>query len=240
MTGDVQPIQTYHKGYHFRSRLEARWSIFFDALNIKWEYEPEGFDIDGRWYLPDFYLPVFDCYVEIKPTTERDKSLYRKFPGIVNSAIILMEGTPWDHVAWWFGFSNDDDATQRLRRCHFLPHHSSVAFHHLVVETLEGDDGCVCNTRVWWSACGQYPGTYSHIDHHTTIGFKRFKKMYLQTKHTDKILLTRAQLALHVCDNITNITWDEFDSRLMRNNMMSKAHNAPKTARFEHGESGAT
>lgn len=64
---EIKAIETYYKGYRFRSRLEARWAVFFDAAGIKYEYEPEGFDLDGVWYLPDFYLPWFKCYVEIKP-----------------------------------------------------------------------------------------------------------------------------------------------------------------------------
>ena len=50
-------IQTVFKGHLFRSRLEARWAVFFDQFirgGLKWEYEPEGFDLDGIYYLPDF------------------------------------------------------------------------------------------------------------------------------------------------------------------------------------------
>jgi hypothetical protein len=50
------PLETFYKGYRFRSRLEARWAVFFDALCIDWEYEPEAFDLDGVGYLPDFRL----------------------------------------------------------------------------------------------------------------------------------------------------------------------------------------
>ena len=28
-----------------RSRLEARWAVFFDTAGIAWQYEPEGFDL---------------------------------------------------------------------------------------------------------------------------------------------------------------------------------------------------
>lgn len=66
----IKPIETKYKGYTFRSRLEARWAVFFDALDIKWEYEPEGFKLsDGTYYLPDFYLPTFSSgmYCEVKP-----------------------------------------------------------------------------------------------------------------------------------------------------------------------------
>ncbi len=61
-----QPIQTVYRGYRFRSRLEARWAVFFDALGLAFQYEPEGFDLGGVWYLPDFYLPDIRCWVEVK------------------------------------------------------------------------------------------------------------------------------------------------------------------------------
>lgn len=64
---DIQPIETHYNGYRFRSRLEARWAVFFDSLGVKYEYEYEGYAFDGFQYLPDFYLPDYDCFVEIKP-----------------------------------------------------------------------------------------------------------------------------------------------------------------------------
>ena len=65
---EIKAIETYYKGYRFRSRLEARWAVFFDAAGIKYEYEPEGFETnEGTKYLPDIYLPEYDAYVEIKP-----------------------------------------------------------------------------------------------------------------------------------------------------------------------------
>lgn len=75
----IKAIETEYKGYRFRSRLEARWAVFFDACGFKWDYEPEGFDINGIKYLPDFCLhdvcfPLFDddtaphhdFYIEVK------------------------------------------------------------------------------------------------------------------------------------------------------------------------------
>lgn len=67
----VKAIETQYKGYRFRSRLEARWAVFFDALGLKWEYEPEGFELGaGVRYLPDFRVTspqgIVQWY-EIKP-----------------------------------------------------------------------------------------------------------------------------------------------------------------------------
>ncbi len=80
----IKPIETYYKGYRFRSRLEARYAVFFDALGTPYEYEKEGYDLgDAGWYLPDFWLPSVTernnpkpgLWVEIKPqnpTREED------------------------------------------------------------------------------------------------------------------------------------------------------------------------
>lgn len=62
----IKAIETRYNGYHFRSRLEARWAVFFDALAIPYEYEKEGFDLNGVRYLPDFWLPEQQCFVEVK------------------------------------------------------------------------------------------------------------------------------------------------------------------------------
>lgn len=44
---NIKAIETLYNGYKFRSRLEARWAVFFDAVGSKWEYEKEGFDLNG-------------------------------------------------------------------------------------------------------------------------------------------------------------------------------------------------
>lgn len=65
--GSARAIETRYRGQRFRSRLEARWAVFFDTLAVRWVYEPEGFDLDGLWYLPDFWLPDLGWWAEIKP-----------------------------------------------------------------------------------------------------------------------------------------------------------------------------
>ena len=71
----IKPIETQYKGYRFRSRLEARWAVFFETLGIDWLYEPEGFEkenTEGEMirYLPDFYLPGTDTWIEVKGDNE--------------------------------------------------------------------------------------------------------------------------------------------------------------------------
>ena len=71
----MKAIETRYNGYRFRSRLEARWAIVFDVLGIRYEYEPEGFELEAGPYLPDFRLPDLKCWVEVKgpePTKEEE------------------------------------------------------------------------------------------------------------------------------------------------------------------------
>lgn len=67
-------IETYYNGFHFRSRLEARWAVFFDHLGIKYLYEPQGFVLGEEkiCYLPDFYLPELKTWIEVKGVMTKD------------------------------------------------------------------------------------------------------------------------------------------------------------------------
>lgn len=64
----ITSIETFYNGHLFRSRMEARWAVFFDFLKVPYVYEREGFDLGSAgWYLPDFWLPEQDVWLEIKP-----------------------------------------------------------------------------------------------------------------------------------------------------------------------------
>jgi hypothetical protein len=58
----------------FRARLVARWAVFLDAPGLEWQYEKKGYRLsNGMPYLPDFWLPDLDCWLEIggnEPTAE--------------------------------------------------------------------------------------------------------------------------------------------------------------------------
>lgn len=80
MNQDIKPIETIYKNYRFRSRLEARWAVFFDILGIAWEYEKEGYQTPFGNYVPDFWLPdVYmrwhkpkGMFLEVKPESYED------------------------------------------------------------------------------------------------------------------------------------------------------------------------
>lgn len=63
---NLKAIPTKYNGVQYRSRLEARWAMFFDYLDIEYYYEHEGYQLPSAWYLPDFFLPKHGWF-EIKP-----------------------------------------------------------------------------------------------------------------------------------------------------------------------------
>ena len=76
----LTPVPTSYAGHRFRSRLEARWAVFFDTLGVAWQYEPEAFVLpSGQRYLPDFRLPEQQAWVEVKPSDTDDMSKTEEF-----------------------------------------------------------------------------------------------------------------------------------------------------------------
>ena len=41
----IKAIETRYGGHLFRSRLEARWAMFFDLAGIPWQYELEAYEL---------------------------------------------------------------------------------------------------------------------------------------------------------------------------------------------------
>lgn len=116
----MKAIETRYRGYKFRSRLEARWAVFFDALGLDWEYEPEGYDLEnGSSYLPDFVLrdngQIPDIYVEVKPNKPikgKENKKIRLFASQVMSnsgllGFIVVRGDPMTDDLFIFGKFND-------------------------------------------------------------------------------------------------------------------------------------
>lgn len=122
------PIETEYNGYRFRSRLEARWAVAFDAMGIQYEYEPEGFVLnDGSKYLPDFrllnvrhrsYIDEFDpLYVEVKgQMSPYDLKRIELFPEpiiVIGNIPHIMTEFCWERDSekwyeWSFVFVDDD------------------------------------------------------------------------------------------------------------------------------------
>jgi len=103
---EIGAIETVFDGYRFRSRLEARWAVFFKTAGIRYIYEPECFRLpSGKLYLPDFYLPEVNMrttedkggiYVEVKPSRPNSDEWDYLFElsRIIGKNVLLIEGMP--------------------------------------------------------------------------------------------------------------------------------------------------
>jgi hypothetical protein len=115
----LQAIETMYRGYRFRSRLEARWAVFLDAAAIKWDYEAEGFNLDGTYYLPDFWLPKSKSFLEIKP----DTSSWLEDRAELKPLLSLLATTSGNNVFLVQGAPNPEDP----ELSNFTPHVVSFA-----------------------------------------------------------------------------------------------------------------
>lgn len=131
MAGQMKAIETHYKGYRFRSRLEARWAVYLDAAGIAWDYETQGFDFGGgSLYLPDFWLPQFSAWAEVKPVALTDEER-GKVESLVRGSgrpCILLIGTPAVASYPYVEFTNHGNASVPPSLCvtdcvveHFRP-----------------------------------------------------------------------------------------------------------------------
>lgn len=144
---ELKAIETEYKGYRFRSRLEARWAVFFDACGVEWEYEPEGFDLGGGLhYLPDFLLRGVagrdggDLFVEVKgQMTDRDARKINRFASLgmrenhgcgKSPTAILIVGSipPGDSM---------EEITEYISDTAYCDHHGWPNYYNF--ETIDGD-----------------------------------------------------------------------------------------------------
>jgi hypothetical protein len=107
-------IETRWLGYRFRSRNEARWAVWFHQLGVKFEYEKEGFVLNSGYWLPDFYFPETETWVEIKPDKNNDEEkaglLCHDLSCQTGHATFLVKGAPWpgEHLVQMFSCSGSD------------------------------------------------------------------------------------------------------------------------------------
>lgn len=71
--GDRKPTTRYprgnitvYNGIKFRSSWESKFAQWLDSNNIAWQYEPRVFNLGKTSYRPDFYIPGYGKWIEIK------------------------------------------------------------------------------------------------------------------------------------------------------------------------------
>lgn len=195
----IKPIETVYSGYRFRSRLEARWAVFFDYARIDYQYEPEGYVLDdGTMYLPDFYLPDFDLFVEIKPFKRNNEEERRtwedkcfRFAFNTNQSILLCYGEPAECIYRYLytQFTDDDGGGTKRFESFFALIGDSIS---LVVDIVDADIeiyninsdrviGCLWKSTMWETARQQnVPWNISDDDYY---GYAMLKARRARFEH---------------------------------------------------------
>lgn len=230
MADQIKAIQTKYKGYNFRSRLEARWAVFFDALKIEWAYEEEGFsrqfvdcggctcdvsdekvkeadenfqDVQRVNYLPDFRIgrPGSGIFVEVKG----DKSQLTKNRDSLN---VLHD---WGGILP--SFQDSFEHCRGLILLGEIPFADQKTVFHPIVQHRKG---------VWKSYC-------------VFMGYSQFLPL--------EVIKRSVISSLIGCNPQYECDWDASHKTVSLGSYYScvnSAYLAARSARFEHGENGAT
>ena len=164
-------IQTFYRGYHFRSRLEAKWAVFFDAIGVRYVYELDGFQLfEGKIrYLPDFYFPDSKLYGEVKgadyvgeiPEKDLEKMSWMiDYNGPCANGIVLLGNIPDPYMALdmvWAVWHHD---IKCIRYEYYLGHAPNCDNRNL--HFLDNADESVCESAPsTLSEQGNFPLTYA-------------------------------------------------------------------------------
>jgi hypothetical protein len=87
-------VGTTYCGTTFRSPLAARWAVFFDKMGIAWTYQHEGLVFDGEWVLPDFWLPDYGCFWEVRASQTFDEERFGAWAAIMHTPVIVSTRLP--------------------------------------------------------------------------------------------------------------------------------------------------
>lgn len=114
----IRPLRTTYNGVQFKSRTEARWASYFDLMGVEWRYEDEAYELPSGGYLPDFYLPLHDCYAEVKGDDGFDLVAMRKVYELSDATgrqVLLLDGPP-AHTTYLLAYASsgyvEEDGTE--------------------------------------------------------------------------------------------------------------------------------
>ena len=77
----------YYNETCMRSSYEVNFARFLDLSGYKWKYESKTFNLGNMTYTPDFYIPEWNSYIEIKgwfhgKTKEKFEKFRQVYPEI--------------------------------------------------------------------------------------------------------------------------------------------------------------
>lgn len=111
----MRAIPAKYDGIQYRSRTEARWARFFDMISVPFDYEREGYSTSSGWYVPDFWLPRSQCWIEIKGVLHGHESHLCKLREVceeTKSYGFVFVGTPKDMCGSFVGLDSTGNVAQ--------------------------------------------------------------------------------------------------------------------------------
>lgn len=215
---EIKAIETMYNGYRFRSRLEARFAVLMDALGISYEYELEGYRLpNGKMYLPDFYLPQFDYYVECKGYSDHwvdDVKKALNFTVCKKTNIMFVADIP---------FSKYSRGVYYFASAHFTPlysYYDHMSCGSVYFETYNGSNAIIRDGR--WD-----------------LDYDDFRRMPLcQVNDLTESCIEYFDMVMKAIPAKQDTTGWESVKRISEKDCdyMNSAFLKARTARFEHGE----
>lgn len=217
----IRAIETEYNGYRFRSRLEARWAVFFDALGVEYEYEPEGYEYwqgeDGtggyRW-LPDFRLPKEGgVLVEVKGD---DESLKKD----------------WDKLSMAVDYHNTPASDSGLLILGDIPNPCDVTFGTVpTFSYLKWDKGVTCDFAAFFDTA------IYHSKKHLETGIENiFKRAYGYDLLKFEVNFSAGESPMPKCVSTDSKLLAINDIHSYQFNRLKEAYRKARQARFEFGE----
>jgi len=218
----IRAIETRYAGCRFRSRREARWAVFFDHLGIAWEYETEGFVTSTGWYLPDFRIKTAGRYqwFEVKPDDAPNDTRHAAFAAESNVPLIVTRGMPRSYRDQLRGAESAIKVHlgTRVIRCAFVAGRQGYVEH----EPAWGKQPARNTFRAGFS------GTWASLGKNTVWYCGQDERPHLAIWHHD------VPCSGFCLDGAGSCGYPPFDCL-----DVDDAYTAARSARFEHGQSGA-
>lgn len=204
----AKPIETHYKGHRFRSRLEARWAVFFDHLGIRWTYEPQGYETSAGPYLPDFWVGNLG-WIEVKGRLT------------VTDHARIRAGAALDGLPSGLGYSRLDPAKVPT----WMAWNAEV--NHLARILVLGD---IPEPRLTYG--------WAHWRLYVTLDGKVISRWVHLWPGTDKAVKPVCLGGFWQDDAETRIPHGSQWPALVPHPKLDAAYQAARSARFEHGERG--
>jgi hypothetical protein len=107
-------IPTTYAGINFRSRLESRYALLLDALDLVWHYEP----LELQNYIPDLLVDVqfardyragnLKTIFEVRPESDVTAAVDKISRSGWDGAACVVTATPWTNAqGYCLGFATD-------------------------------------------------------------------------------------------------------------------------------------